>query len=145
MKEEVILQMEHIAKTFYGVSVLEDVSLTLHRGEVMSLCGENGSGKSTLMNILIGMIPKNDGEIIYKGENINFTLPQQAIAAGIVMIEQELNIISERKIYENFFLGQEITRHKILEKQGTTTFKYYSCYDTGFKYKNDNIYILVER
>ena len=117
MKEEVILQMEHIAKTFYGVSVLEDVSLTLHRGEVMSLCGENGSGKSTLMNILIGMIPKNDGEIIYKGENINFTLPQQAIAAGIVMIEQELNIISERKIYENFFLGQEITRHKILEKQ----------------------------
>ena len=59
-----------ITKTFPGVKALQDVTLTVERGEVHAICGENGAGKSTLMKVLSGVYPHGtyDGEILFEGE-----------------------------------------------------------------------------
>ena len=60
-----ILQMRGITKTFPGVKALQDVNLSVRRGEIHAICGENGAGKSTLMKVLSGVYPHGtyDGEI----------------------------------------------------------------------------------
>lgn len=115
MNESVLLQVDRISKTFPGVKALDNVSLTLHRGTVHALCGENGAGKSTLMHILIGMYAKDAGTIAFKGQKVDFTLPKQALDAGISIIEQELSPIYEMTVAENIFLGREPVKSGLID------------------------------
>ena len=107
MKEEALLEVINISKTFPGVKALDNVSLTLKKGTVHALCGENGAGKSTLVHILIGMYRRDSGELIFKGKKVDFTLPKQALDVGISIIEQELTPIYDMTVAENIFLGRE--------------------------------------
>ncbi len=111
---DVILEMKHITKEFSGVKALDDVNLTVERGEVHALCGENGAGKSTLMNILSAVYPYGDysGEIIYNGEECKFRDIRDSERKGIVIIHQELALSPYLSIAENVFLGNEITNVK---------------------------------
>lgn len=67
-----LLEMRHITKTFGDVKAVDDISLTLDAGQVLSLCGENGSGKSTLMKVLCGIYPHGQyqGDIVFSGDLI---------------------------------------------------------------------------
>src|ERR671923_2081195 len=89
------LEMQHISKNFGGVHALRDVSVTAHAAEVHALCGENGAGKSTLMKILAGAIPDYDGAIVLDGRTVKFNGPRDAEDAGIRIIYQELNLVTE--------------------------------------------------
>ncbi|MFB1081653.1 sugar ABC transporter ATP-binding protein [Jeotgalibacillus sp. JSM ZJ347] len=104
--------MSDIHKSFGPVEVLTGVSFDLKPGEIHALMGENGAGKSTLMKILTGIHPKDKGEIIYKGKKTAFKNPKEAEKAGVSVIHQELNIIPELTVAENFFLGKEKTAGK---------------------------------
>ena len=75
-----------------------------------ALCGENGAGKSTLMKILAGAINEYDGEIVLDGRAVRFSGPREAEAAGIRIIYQELNLVTEMTVAANIFLGSELTR-----------------------------------
>ncbi len=104
-----ILQMRSITKEFPGVKALENVSLTVHAGEIHAICGENGAGKSTLMKVLSGVYPYGsyDGDVVYNGEIVRFRDIRTSEAAGIVIIHQELALIPLLSITENIFLGNE--------------------------------------
>ncbi|TCL59248.1 monosaccharide ABC transporter ATP-binding protein (CUT2 family) [Hydrogenispora ethanolica] len=115
MTEAVLLKVDNITKTFPGVRALDGVSLTLKRGTVHALCGENGAGKSTFMHILIGMYAKDSGEIIFQGKKVDFSLPKQALDAGISIIEQELTPIYDMTVAENIFLGREPVRSGFID------------------------------
>lgn len=108
---ESILEMRHITKDFSGVKALDDVNLTIKKGEIHALCGENGAGKSTLMNVLSGVYPYGTytGDIIYHGEKCEFHNIRSSEKKGIVIIHQELALIPYLSIAENVFLGNEIT------------------------------------
>jgi inositol transport system ATP-binding protein len=103
----VILEMKHIDMRFQGVHAVDDVSLTLRRGEVHALVGENGAGKSTLMKVLIGLYSPNNGEIIFKGKSMRFRSVRDTRAAGICMIFQEFNQVKHLSVMENIYLGRE--------------------------------------
>ncbi|EYR62835.1 ABC transporter ATP-binding protein [Actinotalea ferrariae CF5-4] len=106
----VILEMRSITKTFPGVRALDEVSLTVHAGEIHAICGENGAGKSTLMKVLSGVYPHGtyEGQVVYEGAEVRFHDIRASEAAGIVIIHQELALIPELSIVENIFLGNEV-------------------------------------
>ena len=104
---EYILEMTDIVKEFPGVRALDGVELKLRPGKVHGLMGENGAGKSTLMKWLIGISHNTSGSIRFKGQEINFKSPIEALQNGISMIHQELNPVLERPVSENVWLGRE--------------------------------------
>ncbi len=110
MEHPIILQMQEITKEFPGVKALDNVSLEVHRGTILSICGENGAGKSTLMKVLSGVYPHGtyEGKIIYMGKEVTFKDIKESEHAGIVIIHQELALIPELSITENIFLGNEM-------------------------------------
>ncbi len=99
--------MTGISKAFPGVKALSDVSLTLHRGEVLALMGENGAGKSTLMKILGGAYPPDSGTISIDGETVSFRKVADSKKRGIALIHQELMLAPNLDIAGNIFLGNE--------------------------------------
>lgn len=107
MKQEVVLQMEGIGKSFGNVKVLNNVSFELKRGTLHALMGENGAGKSTLMKILNGIYKKDAGRILLKGEEVNISNPKAAQDLGISMIHQELTSLPDLSVAANIFLGRE--------------------------------------
>jgi putative multiple sugar transport system ATP-binding protein len=112
-----ILEMKNIVKEFSGVRALDNVNLSIERGEIHALCGENGAGKSTLMNVLSGLYPYGsyDGEIIYDGETCKFKDLRDSENKGIVIIHQELALSPYLSIKENIFLGNEQAKHGIID------------------------------
>jgi ABC-type sugar transport system ATPase subunit len=107
VEKEIILEMKNISKRFGGVHALDDVSLTLRRGEVHALVGENGAGKSTLMKILIGLYSADSGKIFLNGKEAAFKSVRDAQEAGIGMIFQEFNQVKVLSVMENIYLGRE--------------------------------------
>ncbi|MCA2000878.1 MAG: sugar ABC transporter ATP-binding protein [Chloroflexi bacterium] len=102
-----ILIMEGIGKSFPGVQALDDVSLTLRRGEILCLVGENGAGKSTLMKVLTGVEQPDSGKIILDGVEIRAKSPQHAQELGISTVYQEVNLCPNLSVSENILLGHE--------------------------------------
>jgi ribose transport system ATP-binding protein len=105
-----VLEMRGIRKAFPGVVALDGVDLVLHRGDVHMLLGENGAGKSTLMKILSGAYRKDAGEIRIDGQPVEINDPRDALARGIRVIYQELNLVPQLSAAENIFLGSMATR-----------------------------------
>ena len=105
-----VLEMRGIRKSFPGVVALDGVELTLRAGEVHVLLGENGAGKSTLMKILSGAYRKDAGEIRMNGALADIQGPRDALARGIRVIYQELNLVPHLSVAENIFLGAAPTR-----------------------------------
>ncbi len=104
------LEMRGVGKRFAGVQALQDVGLTVGRGEVVALIGENGAGKSTLMKILGGVHQPDAGEILVQGRPTPIRGVRDAIAAGIGFIHQELNVVDNLDVAGNVFLGREPLR-----------------------------------
>lgn len=104
-----LLEMKGIEKSFYGNRVLNGIDLTVSTGEVHALLGENGAGKSTLMNILAGVLKKDQGEVYFNGKKLEGGSVRESENAGIAFVHQELNIVNDLKVYENLFLNREIT------------------------------------
>lgn len=101
------LRMTGISKRFGPVQALSDVTFTVRRGTVHALVGENGAGKSTLMKILAGVYQPDAGSIEIDGRPCGFSTPAQALASGISMIYQELDLAEHLTVAENIFLGAE--------------------------------------
>jgi simple sugar transport system ATP-binding protein/ribose transport system ATP-binding protein len=104
------VELSGLSKTYGGVQAAHDVSLQIMRGSVHAIVGENGAGKSTVSKIIAGVVQPTAGEILVKGELVNFHSPRQALAAGIAMIDQELALVPGRSVIDNVFLGVEPRR-----------------------------------
>ena len=89
---------------------LRQVDFDLNEGEVHALVGENGAGKTTLMKVLVGISPKDFGEIHYLDHPFNPRDPRHALEMGIGIIHQELNMMDHLTVAQNIFIGRESTR-----------------------------------
>jgi ABC-type sugar transport system ATPase subunit len=102
-----VLKAHGIGKSFSGVRALENVDIAVRRGALNALVGENGAGKSTLMNILAGVFPPDEGEILLDGRPVAFRRPRDAQEVGVSIIHQELHLVPDLSVAENIFLGRE--------------------------------------
>ncbi|MBB5413554.1 simple sugar transport system ATP-binding protein [Paraburkholderia sp. HC6.4b] len=107
---EPILATSGVSKTFPGVKALQHVDFRLFPGEVHTLMGQNGAGKSTLINVLTGVLAPDAGTIRLGGELVAFASPQEAEAAGVRTLYQEVNLCPNLSVAENIFAGRQPRR-----------------------------------
>ncbi|HLM29281.1 MAG TPA: ATP-binding cassette domain-containing protein [Acidimicrobiales bacterium] len=111
-----LLQMRGITKSFLGTVVLDQVDLNCRAGEVHAVVGENGAGKSTLIKVLAGVHPPDAGQVVIAGEDRTFHHPVEAQAAGVATIYQEFNLLPERTVAENVWVGREPARWGVVDR-----------------------------
>jgi len=115
---EILLETKGIGKQFSGVPVLKDIHIEVVRGEILGIIGENGAGKSTLMKILAGIYTPTSGGVVFEGKPAIIGEPHDAKRLGISLIPQEFNLIRELTVYDNVFLGSELSRqYGLLDKR----------------------------
>ncbi len=115
------LEVRGVTKSFGALAVLRGIDLVLRQGEVLGLVGDNGAGKSTLVKILSGFHQQGRGEILIGGEPVSFSSVAAARAHGIETVYQDLALIPQLPVYQNLFLGHEVTRLgplRLLDKRG---------------------------
>lgn len=117
LQTEPLLVMDGIDKAFPGVVALDRASLEIAPGEVHAIIGQNGAGKSTLMKILNGVYRRDAGRIMLDGRAVDFRDPQEAQAAGVSTIYQEINLVPYRSVAENIFMGREPRRWGLLDPE----------------------------
>jgi ABC-type sugar transport system ATPase subunit len=106
-----------ITKRFPGVLALEEVSFSVGAGTCHALCGENGAGKSTLGKILAGIHRPDGGRVLVFGRAVDFHGPEQALAAGIGIVHQELAFCENLSVAENLCLGSLPARGSFLSRR----------------------------
>jgi simple sugar transport system ATP-binding protein len=114
------LEVRGVTKSFGVLSVLRGVDLTLRQGEVLGLVGDNGAGKSTLVKILSGFHQPDGGEVLLGGERVTFGSVESARSQGIETVYQDLALIPQLPVFQNLFLGHELTKFgplRILDKR----------------------------
>lgn len=104
------LAAEGLGKAYGPITVLSDVTLEVHAGEVHAIIGENGAGKSTLMKLLSGHVVPTAGHLLLEGKSVEFRNAVEAENAGIVLVHQEILLASDLTVAENLYLGREVGR-----------------------------------
>ena len=108
-------------QTYYGrIRVLDNVSLSVKPGEVVTLIGANGAGKSTILNCISRLIPCREGEIFFQGQRINGQPPEAVVRLGICQVPEGRQIFQPLTVLENLELGAYLRygrRDKTLVKQ----------------------------
>lgn len=118
-KAQPFLEMRNVSKTFGRVRALSQVQLDVRLGEIHSLMGENGAGKSTLMKVLSGAYTPDEGsEILIEGQKVSITDPLAAKQLGIAIIYQELALAPNLTVAENIYLGRELRRGRLIDREG---------------------------
>ena len=108
MKDNAVLELHNIHKSFPGVKALQGVDFNLCKGEIHALMGENGAGKSTLIKVLTGVYTKDEGEIYLEGHDgaVSIKSPQDAQHAGISTVYQEITLCPNLSVAENMYIGR---------------------------------------
>ncbi|WP_265556094.1 galactofuranose ABC transporter, ATP-binding protein YtfR [Serratia grimesii] len=112
-----LLTIKGLSVEFPGVKALDQVDVTLQRGEIMALLGENGAGKSTLIKALTGVYQRSAGEILLEGTAIAPQSTAQAQVLGIGTVYQEVNLLPNISVAANLFIGREPTRFGLIDQK----------------------------
>ncbi len=113
---EYLLEMSGINKSFPGVKALDNVNLKVRPHSIHALMGENGAGKSTLLKCLFGIYQKDSGTILFQGKEIDFHSAKEALENGISMVHQELNLVLQRSVMDNMWLGRYPTKGMFVDQ-----------------------------
>ncbi|MGE5700367.1 MAG: ABC transporter ATP-binding protein [Deltaproteobacteria bacterium] len=97
----VILEVRGIVKSFGGLRALQDVSLSVEKGEIRAVIGPNGAGKSTFFNVMTGLLAPDSGDVRFEGEMITGLPPYRIIRKGIGRSFQITNIFPRMSVFEN--------------------------------------------
>jgi branched-chain amino acid transport system permease protein len=101
-----LLEIESLRKRFGGVAAADDITLTVHAGELVSVIGPNGSGKTTLFNLITGLIAPDRGSIRLEGFQIDGRPPHEIVAAGVARTFQNIRLFNNLSVMENLLVGE---------------------------------------
>lgn len=104
------MRAEGLGKAYGAITVLSDIALEIHAGEVHAIIGENGAGKSTLMKLLSGHVAPTEGQLFMDDRPVTFANAVAAEDLGVVLVHQEILLAADLTVAQNLFLGREIGR-----------------------------------
>jgi simple sugar transport system ATP-binding protein len=102
-----LVTMQKVSKHYRGVPAVREVDFTLEKGEIHALLGENGAGKSTLTKIMAGVVEATSGTMLYRGKQVKYASPFEALSDGIAMVFQETSLVPSMTVAQNIYLGKE--------------------------------------
>jgi len=114
---EAILRLEEVSKRYGGVHALERASFACAPGHIHALLGENGAGKSTLIKVMAGVVQPDEGRIVLEGSERRFLHPQEAVAAGIACIFQELSLMPDLSVADNICITNPPRRRGLIDRR----------------------------
>jgi len=103
-----VVEMKGITKRFPNVLANDHIDFCIASGEIHALLGENGAGKTTLMNILFGLYPSDEGDILLRERKVTLRSPKDAIKLGIGMVHQHFKLVETNTVAENIALCLQI-------------------------------------
>ena len=106
MNDQVLLDIKNISLSFGGVRALKDVSFNVRKGEIYSIIGPNGAGKTSMLNCISGRYQPNDGEILYKGQEMIGLKPNERCTLGIGRTFQNLALFNHMTVLDNIMVGR---------------------------------------
>jgi ribose transport system ATP-binding protein len=112
-----LFRMEGVSKRYGGVNALTKADLTVAAGTIHGVLGENGAGKSTLMKIMSGVVQPNEGRMTLDGQEVSFSGPAAANAAGIVCIFQELSLVPELSVADNICISNPPKKFGLIDRK----------------------------
>jgi ribose transport system ATP-binding protein len=112
-----LLQMRAVSKSYGGVAALSDVDFAANAASIHAVLGENGAGKSTLIKIVAGVVQPDRGDITFDGRPARFALPQDANAAGIVSVFQELSVMPDLTVADNISIIAPPRRFGLIDQR----------------------------
>lgn len=120
-EKDIALEIRNVVKNYGNIRALQDISLTVRKGEIHALLGENGAGKSTLIKIISGEISPTEGTVIINGKEITAFHPTISRGMGVAVVHQELSVFENMTVYENIFpyaVGKKtfIPKKKLIEE-----------------------------
>ena len=116
-----LLQLKNVSKRYGGVAALTSVDFTAYPGEIHAVLGENGAGKSTLIKIAAGVTNATEGEVLVEGRPVQFRSPQEAMAAGVVCVFQELSLLPDMTVADNLSMVAPPTRGGLIDARAQRT------------------------
>jgi ribose transport system ATP-binding protein len=114
---EPILRLVDVSKRYGGVRALERASFACVPGRIHAVLGENGAGKSTLIKMMAGVVRPDEGRIVLEGVERRFAHPQDAVAAGIACIFQELSLMPDLSVADNICITNPPRRHGLIDRK----------------------------
>ncbi|ABR50197.1 ABC transporter related [Alkaliphilus metalliredigens QYMF] len=102
------LEVKNITKHFGGLVAVDNVSVDVKKGEIVSIIGPNGAGKTTLFNMLTGVYTLTEGEILFEGKPIHNLTPQEIVKAGLARTFQNIRLFGDMRVIENVLVGMHI-------------------------------------
>jgi branched-chain amino acid transport system ATP-binding protein len=106
-----VLEVHSMTRRFGGLVAVNNVSFSVHEGEIFGLIGPNGAGKTTLFNLMTGLTPPSSGSLIYRGENITGLRPHRVAAKGIARTFQNIRLFGDLSALQNVLIAQHIHTH----------------------------------
>ncbi len=104
-QSEEILRLDGLGKSFLGLRAVDQVSISVRRGELVGLIGPNGAGKTTLFNMIAGALEPSDGRVHFKGQDITRLSPDRIAKAGIARTYQNLRVFPDITVFDNVSVG----------------------------------------
>ena len=102
------LSVAGVAKRFGGVTAVQDISLDLREGQILSIIGPNGAGKTSLLNMISGFYKPDNGRILLEGRDITRRKPSEVAALGIARTFQNIALFSGLTVLDNLMLGRHV-------------------------------------
>lgn len=102
---DIVLSVEHLAAGYGAVQVLWDVSLSVPRGQIVTMIGSNGAGKTTTLNAVVGVLKSKSGRIIFKGEDITALPPHERVKRHISLVPEGRQLWPRMSVEDNLLMG----------------------------------------
>lgn len=112
-----LLELDDVVAGYGDIMILDEVTLSIAKGEIVALIGSNGVGKSTTTRAISGLIPVEHGEIRYQDESITNLAPEEIVAKGIVQVPERRELFTGLNVQENLLLGVQSKRAKEKQKE----------------------------
>ena len=104
-REGAVLEVQNLSVRYGGVQALSNVSLSVKKGELVTVIGANGAGKSSLLNAVMGIVPKHEGSVTYAEDDISRAVPEGLVEKGITLVPERRELFAALSVEDNLRLG----------------------------------------